>query len=154
VQKVKKSLSPWFAAFFPGIVPAAPSLKDPALIDLASPYTPPDPMVREQQFRAVCRSAAALLRAGHLVFAPIMHSHPLVEHGLPTDWPFGQQRDHEYLLRCDEVRVLMLNGWRASASVQSQIRIATDRGKPVRYPAPEDALASPTLAYVATETPG
>ncbi|MBX3452499.1 MAG: DUF1937 family protein [Planctomycetaceae bacterium] len=54
------------------------------------------------------------------------------------------------MARCDEVVVLTLDGWRESAGVQAEIRIAGELGKPVRYLAPE-ATGSPTLAHVATE---
>lgn len=55
---------------------------------LASPYSSPDPVVREERFHAACRATAALLRDGLFVFATIVHSHHLVEHGLPGDWTF------------------------------------------------------------------
>jgi nucleoside 2-deoxyribosyltransferase len=123
------------------------------MIYLASPYSHPDPAVREQRFRDVCRTAAALLQAGQAVFSPIAHSHPLVEHGLPTDWAFWQRYDRELLARCDEVVVLMLDGWQESVGVQDEIRFAHELGKPVRYVAPELAPISPTSAHVATGCP-
>lgn len=118
---------------------------------LASPYSHLDPAVREERYQAACRAAAALLRAGRLVFSPIAHSHPLVAYGLPADWSFWQRYDRELLARCDEVLVLMLAGWRESVGVQEEIRIARELGKPVRYLAPELAHVSPTLAHVASE---
>jgi hypothetical protein len=47
------------------------------------------------------------------------------------------------LRRCDEVVVLMLDGWERSEGVQAEIRIAEALGKPVRYRAAEDANRSP-----------
>ncbi len=114
----------------------------------ASPYSHPDPAVREQRFRAACRLAAAFLRAGMLVFSPIAHSHPLVEFGLPTDWRFWERYDRAHLERCDEVVVLMLDGWKESAGVQAEIRFARELGKPVRFLGVEEAHGSPTLAHV------
>ncbi|GIV04148.1 MAG: hypothetical protein KatS3mg082_2703 [Nitrospiraceae bacterium] len=120
------------------------------MIYLASPYSHPDPTVREERFHAACRAAAALLRTGHAVFSPIAHSHALARHGLPTDWKFWEPFDREYLERCDEVVVLMLAGWRESVGVREEVRIARELGKPVRYVAPEDATLSPMLAHVAS----
>jgi len=120
------------------------------IIYLASPYSHPDPAVRELRFRAACQAAVALLHAGRVVFSPIAHSHPLVEHGLPTSWNFWQRFDCELLTRCDEVMVLMLDGWEESVGVQAEIRIARELGKLVRYLAPELAAVSPTLAHVAS----
>jgi nucleoside 2-deoxyribosyltransferase len=120
------------------------------IIYLASPYSHPDPAVREQRFHAACRAAVALLHAGRVVFSPIAHSHPLAQHGLPGNWQFWERYDRAFLERCDEVVVLMLDGWEESVGVQAEIRIAQELGKPVRYLAPELAPISPTLAPVAS----
>ena len=121
------------------------------MIYLASPYSHPDPAVREQRFRAACRATAAQLRAGAVVFSPIVHSHPLVEFGLPTAWSAWERIDRVYLERCDEVVVLMLDGWEESAGVRAEVGIARGLGKAVRFLATEDAAGSPTLAHVASE---
>ncbi|MBX3399531.1 MAG: DUF1937 family protein [Gemmataceae bacterium] len=120
------------------------------MIYLASPYSHPDPAVREERFRAACRATAALLRAGEVVFSPIVHSHPLVEFELPTAWSFWERIDRAHLKRCDEVAVLMLDGWRESVGVREEIGIARALGKPVRFLDPV-ATGSPTFAHVATE---
>ena len=109
---------------------------------LASPYSHPESKIREQRFQAVCAAAAQLMRAGHTVFAPIVHGHPLVGHGLPTDWPVWERFDREHLRRCDELVVLMLDGWRTSVGVAAEIRIAEELGKSVRYLAPADSAPS------------
>jgi nucleoside 2-deoxyribosyltransferase len=120
------------------------------MIYLASPYSHPDPSVRERRFRAACRAAVALLHAGRVVFSPIAHSHPLAQHGLPGSWQFWERYDRAFLERCEEVVVLMLDGWQESVGVQAEIRIARELGKPVRYLAPELAHVSPTFAHVAS----
>ena len=124
------------------------------MIYLASPYSHPDPAVREERYRAACRAAAARLLAGQPVISPIAHSHPLVAYGLATDWTFWQRYDRELLARCDAVVVLTLDGWETSIGVREEIRIARELGKPVRYLAPELARVSPTLAQVTSEVPG
>lgn len=103
------------------------------MIYLASPYSHPDPAIRERRFRDACRAAVVLLRAGNAVFSPIAHSHPLVEHGLPTEWSFWERIDREHLGRCDEVVVLMLDGWEESVGVRGEIRIAREMGKPMWF---------------------
>ena len=109
------------------------------MIYLASPYSHPDPSVREIRFREACRAAATLIRLGQAVFSPIAHGHPIAAFGLPTDWRFWEPFDRRQLQRCDEVVVLMLDGWRESVGVQAEIRIAGECGKPLRYLAPETA---------------
>ena len=120
------------------------------MIYLASPYSDPDPRVREQRFQAVCQATAALLRSGAVVFSPIVHGHPLVAFGVPTDWSFWAKLDHELLRRCDEVVVLTLDGWRGSKGVQHELKLASALGKPIRYLDPQTGHASSTLAAVAT----
>jgi hypothetical protein len=107
------------------------------MIYLASPYSHPDPQVREKRFEAACRAAAELLRQGQSVFAPICHSHPICEYGLPLDWQFWQPHDRRFLETCDEIVVLMLAGWEESVGVQAEIAIARELGKPVRLLAAE-----------------
>jgi nucleoside 2-deoxyribosyltransferase len=112
----------------------------PTMIYLAGPYSHPDPAVREQRYREACRVTAGLLRAGRHVFSPIVHGHPLVEYGLPSDWEFWRRLDQEHLRRCDEVVVLMLDGWRDSAGVRAELQHAQELGLPVSYLDPTDDL--------------
>src|SRR5262245_46139289 len=94
------------------------------MIYLASPYSHPDAAVREQRFRDACRATAALMRMGNVVFSPIVHGHPLVEHGLPTDWSFWKTHNRAHLGRCTELLVLILDGWEESEGVQAEMRLA------------------------------
>jgi hypothetical protein len=121
------------------------------MIYLASPYSHPDPAVREQRFRDACRAAVTLMRKGRFIFSPIAHSHSLAEFGLPGDWDFWERIDREHLWRCDRLVVLMLDGWRESVGVQAEIEIAEKLGLPVEYLPPDVRDVSPTLARVAKE---
>jgi nucleoside 2-deoxyribosyltransferase len=111
------------------------------MIYLASPYSHPDPAVRERRFRAACSAAATLLQNGHAVFSPIAHGHVLAEHGLPTDWTFWQRCDREHLERCDEVIVLTLDGWQESSGVHAELKRARQLEKPIAYLAPHDVFS-------------
>ena len=121
------------------------------MIYLASPYSHPDPAVREKRFRAACQVTAELIRAGDAVIAPVVQGHPLAAFGLPTDWHFWETLDRHQLARCDEVVVLMLDGWRESVGVQTEIRIAAELGKPVRYVAPAGVGHEKTPAAAGVE---
>ncbi|HZZ80637.1 MAG TPA: DUF1937 family protein [Gemmataceae bacterium] len=123
------------------------------MIYLASPYSHPDPAIRQQRFRAACVVAAALLRAGHTAFSPIVHGHPLIEHGLPTDWQFWEHWGREMLVRCDGVAVLQLDGWIDSVGVQAEIALARSLAKPLEFVEPSllKWATTPTLAFVAAE---
>jgi hypothetical protein len=52
---------------------------------------------------------------------------------LASAWSFWQQIDREHLRRCDEVVVLMLDGWDRSVGVREEVCIARELGKPVRF---------------------
>ena len=100
---------------------------------LCSPFSHPDPVVREQRFEAACRATAELMRSGKSVFSPIVSSHPLCRYGLPLDWQFWQRHDLAFLAMCDEVVVLKLDGWAQSVGVQAEIAAARTLGKPVTF---------------------
>lgn len=118
------------------------------MIYLASPYSHPEPAVREQRFFLACCAAATLISTGHMVFAPVVHFHPLVAFGLPTDWSFWQAIDRQFLSWSEELVVLKLDGWRESIGVQAELQMARELAKPIRFiePIRWDAPGTPTLA--------
>ena len=107
------------------------------MIYLASPYTHPDPRVREARYDAACRATVEFVRAGHAVFSPIVYSHPLVKYGLPTDWSFWMSFDLDHLRRCEELVVLTIDGWQESQGVQAELDLARTLTLPIRYLIPE-----------------
>ena len=108
------------------------------MIYLASPYSHPDPAVREDRFRAACLAAAALLRQGHAVFSPIAHSHCVATVGdLDPSWALWRAGDLRLLEACDELVVLRLDGWDRSVGVTEEVAYARSRGTPVAYLDPD-----------------
>ena len=103
------------------------------MIYVASPYSCADLAVREARFEMACRATAQLIRTGELAFSPIVHSHPLVKFGLPTDWDFWQRCDQTLMSCCQEIVVLQLDGWRESRGVQAEIDLAIELDLPIRY---------------------
>ena len=96
-------------------------------IYLASPYSHPDPAIREQRYQAVTKKAAEYLCAGKAVFAPITHSHPMVpymDEKLCMDFDFWMRADIPLLKGAKELHVLMLDGWQRSRGVTKEIEIA------------------------------
>lgn len=108
------------------------------MIYLASPYTHPDSIIREQRYRAACMATATMLRAGVPVYAPIVHTHPLVAHGLPGDWRFWSRYDQTFLEIADAVVVLALDGWQESIGVGEELRLAEQMGIPVTFATAEE----------------
>ena len=107
------------------------------MIYLASPYSHPEPCIREARYEAACRATAAFVRAGHPVYCPIVHSHPLARFGLPTDWAFWEVFDRAHLRNCEQLVVLMLRGWRESECLRAEVQIAIELELPVSYLGPE-----------------
>ncbi len=109
----------------------------PPLIYLASPYSHPDPAVREARYRAVCEAAARMIARGELVYSPIAHGHGIALFGrLPTSWACWRLLDLRMLEACDAVAVLCIEGWRESTGVQAEIDAAGALGLPVRFLGP------------------
>ena len=106
-------------------------------IYLATPYSHPDPEVREARFQLVNAVAARLMREGHHVYSPISHTHPIALAGdLPKGWDFWEAYDRTFIDWAEEVHILLAEGWQESKGVQAEMKIATDTAKPVRFIAP------------------
>ena len=104
------------------------------MIYLATPYSHPDPEVREVRFEHACVIAGELMHAGHLIFSPIAHTHPIaIRCDLPTDWAYWRRYDLGMLTMCDRLLVAKMEGWEESKGVQAEIEIAKDRGIPIEY---------------------
>ena len=100
------------------------------MIYLPSPYSSDDPAIRQWRFEAACKATAQMLRAGLIVWSPVIHSHPLTNYGLPGDWQFWQSYDRAYLGASSALAVLTLDGWRESEGVASEIKMANELGIP------------------------
>lgn len=106
------------------------------LIYLASPYTHEDETIKAVRYEEVCRATATLIKEGCLIFSPIVHSHPLVHYDVPSSWDFWKDYDSKFIMVCDELWVLKLDGWIESMGVQNEIKIAMARGKRIRFVEP------------------
>lgn len=101
---------------------------------LASCYSDPDPSVRASRFDALNRKAGDLIQAGHIVFSPISHSHPISLHmDNSNDSHFWVDQDMAFIPWCDEMWVLRLDGYVQSKGVAREIGEAQRLGKKVRF---------------------
>ena len=95
------------------------------MIFLASPYSDPNPEVRQSRFEAVAKCAAKLRANGLRVFSPICHSHPIAVAGdLPLDYSYWKELSDWGLRNCDKFWVLTLVGWQRSNGIDSELKIA------------------------------
>ena len=104
------------------------------MIYLATPYSDPDPAIREQRFQRVNKVAARLMKAGWHVFSPISHTHPIALAGdLPEGWDYWESYDRMMLAMCARLCVLNADGWQTSVGVQAEIKLAQELGLPVEH---------------------
>jgi len=99
-------------------------------IYLAIPYTGNE----NSSFIKANRIAAKLMNEGHIVFSPISHSHSIDSQcDLDKKWEFWKKQDESFIEWCDELYVVMLNGWKESVGVNAEMEIAKRLGKPIKY---------------------
>jgi len=104
------------------------------MIYLASPYTHESKHVEFQRFREMCYVTGKLQASGHHVFSPIVHSHPVVGAvQLPTTFEWWMSYNKAWIDVCQELWVVMLDGWDKSKGVGAEILYCGERGIPVRY---------------------
>lgn len=103
-------------------------------IYLGTPYTDDDEQVMEDRFEAVTCKTAELMNNGYVVFSPISSCHPIAKRfSLPRSWDYWQEMDRSFVEWCDEVWILMLDGWEKSKGVGEEVKIALELGKPIKY---------------------
>ncbi len=105
------------------------------MIYLAQPYTHELPSVMLERFEAGVHMAALLMARGHVMIAPIVHSHPVFVAHPETSASFDQWQklDETLILASSEVWVLCIDGWRKSYGVSKKIDFAEYHGIPIRY---------------------
>lgn len=107
------------------------------MIYLATPYSDPDPEVREYRFREVNKAAAKLIEQQHFVFSPISHTHPIAKEGnLPRDWAYWEEYDKRMIRVCSRFMVLRLPGYTESIGVIAERRIALELGRSIEFMEP------------------
>jgi Domain of unknown function (DUF1937) len=95
------------------------------IIYLACPYTHEDPALRDARFHQATRAAARLIEKGEIVYSPITMTHPIdlvlaAESGtLGSD--YWVAFDEAFMAFCDEVVVLMIEGWDKSSGIKREI---------------------------------
>jgi len=103
------------------------------MIYLASPYSNQSEVVRHRRYVLAVDAVAKIIRAGHIVYSPIVHSHPLATtHDLPKDWKFWQRQCIGMLDVASEMWILQIDGVDHSIGVEAERQHAMRRRIPVR----------------------
>ena len=104
------------------------------MIYLASPYSDPDPAVKQARYDAAVRAVGALMARGETVYSPIVSTHPVaLACDLPGNWEYWERVDREFVRLCDRLVVLTLPGWRRSKGVAAEVAYARELGMPVDF---------------------
>jgi len=104
------------------------------LIYLAGPYTHKSKRVMNAREHALTIYAADMVMKGLHVWSPITESHQYSKVlDLATNWEFWREHDLLMLSKCDELRVLMLDGWDVSVGVTAEIEEAKRLHIPIVY---------------------
>ncbi len=106
-----------------------------SFIYLASPYSHPDPAVKEARFERACLHAADFMESGYKVFCPIAHSHPIEVHGMDgiRSGDFWLEQDFAILRHADKMVVVKMPGWDKSLGIEREIAFCKDNGIPVEF---------------------
>jgi hypothetical protein len=107
------------------------------LIYLASPYSHPNPAVRELRYELARIVTANWLKNGEAMFSPIVYGKSM-EKMIGTDYKSWKNFNDAMLTACTSLMVLKLDGWDISKGVQYEIALAKQLGKPVNYLQPPE----------------
>lgn len=103
------------------------------------PYTKID---KEESFKTANAIAAYYTNQGNCVFSPITHGHSIVqEHNLPQGFKYWGKACFEFIVWCDVLVVVKLEGWKESDGVQAEIVIAKRLKREIVYVDPEIIMA-------------
>lgn len=104
------------------------------MIYLASPYSHPDPFIREQRYLAVMKVLGDMLANRQWAYSPIVHCHELKKvRDLPPGHEFWLEYDFHILNRCGVLVVVPLEGWMESKGVAAEIAEANRAQIPVYH---------------------
>lgn len=106
--------------------------KTPIIYYLASPYSDPDPLTRDQRYLKVMECASSLLNQNILTFSPILYSHEMSKkYSLPTDAAWWWDFNRTMMDKCENLIILKLPGWDKSVGVKQEKEYAQSMSYPI-----------------------
>src|SRR4051812_1832695 len=105
------------------------------MLYLASPWSHPDPAVRQQRYHDALMATVALFRSGRIVYSPIVYSHQLHAAGVGSTGAMDEWEplDRAMIRNSSMVWVLMLDGYKESRGIKAELEIAAEFNVPVQY---------------------
>jgi hypothetical protein len=104
------------------------------LIYVANPYSSHSEQTMQERYDIVEKYTAFMMKEGYDVISPIVHGHHLaINHNMPTSFEFWQKWCLALLDVCDEIHVLMIDGWKESTGLMAEIEYAEQNNLVVTY---------------------
>jgi len=104
------------------------------LILVSSPFSHKDKAIEAARVEAVNNYVAELTAQGIHAFSPITYGTILLKYKqMPSDWKFWKDFCEAFLIKCEELWVLKLDGWDTSEGVAAEIKFALDNNITVKY---------------------
>lgn len=95
------------------------------MIYLASPYSDPDPAVRQARYEQALAAVGWLVGQRIHVYSPILHFHNVaLKHDLPKDADFWSGPNLNMLSRCDDFALFIIPGWKESKGCMEEVLLA------------------------------
>lgn len=112
------------------------------MIYLASPYSHPDPKIRNKRAVEITKIAAHLLSRKIPVFSPITFGHEVWKHNkdLPTDAAYWNGYNFHFLNHASELWVVRMKGWEESDGIKDEVAFAEQIKIPVKVFTVEELL--------------
>ena len=105
-----------------------------SFIYLASPYSDKDQNVVMERVRKTEVAVASYLKAGKIIFSPILHCHELsINCKLPGDASFWWKFNRTMLMQAEELWLLTLDGWQQSKGMKKESMLAIHHEIPVSH---------------------
>lgn len=109
------------------------------MIYLASPYSHPDPAVRQTRYELVLGACAVLAQHKIPCYCPIALWHPVAkEYDLPGDADFWWRQDRAFLDACSEGWFLNFSGAKDSLGMKEEEKYLLSNFKPVIWLEPDE----------------
>lgn len=103
-------------------------------IYVASPYSHPDPAVRQERFEQVCKFTAWCFSRGLEVYSPVAYTHLIQgQYNIPWQSKFWDGFSLTMLRPARSMIVLQLDGWEHSLGVSLELTECLETSKPVSY---------------------
>jgi hypothetical protein len=92
------------------------------MIYLAGPYSHEKDLIRELRYKILTKIAAVMVKEGEVVFSPITNGVALgQEVEMPYDFQFWENYCIHILIRCNEIHIVRLKGWKQSTGVKAEL---------------------------------